>query len=362
MVEYDERDEGRRLKAFFGNPRNLRYNLNTIIPVLVFLTSILSAAVVGWAVKSTQTHLILVLGVAGFSAFCSLLVVLAMTQPVKAIMVRAEKMIKFEESRKEKGQMIEVYQLIERLMDLAGERNAGSRGHDEGLVAGVENLDYIIPLGYMSLMVAHEVRNPLSTITGMTELLKGKTDDPTQTTYLNTILDASKKIDLFTNDLLDFTDGELVREHMDIRDVVEEALNSVRAQFTQVKCDFAGDQGCIFDGDRHRIYQAVQNIVKNALEFERSAGPEGLVTVSIECGDELMALRISNRHSRIEPEDMGSVFKPFFTKKKGGRGIGLFIAMRNVKMHGGEIKVESGEDGTTFTIMLPVKEVMGSKR
>jgi hypothetical protein len=51
-----------------------------------------------------------------------------------------------------------------------------------------------------------------------------------------------------------------------------------------------------------------------------------------------------------------SLFKPFFTKKKGGKGFGLFISMRNIKLHGGDIKVESGDNGTTFTIELPLEE------
>jgi len=65
-------------------------------------------------------------------------------------------------------------------------------------------------------------------------------------------------------------------------------------------------------------------------------------------------LSLYNRSSRVEQAIVQTIFKPFFTKKKGGRGIGLFIAMRNVKIHGGNINVTSGDNGTIFTITLPV--------
>ncbi|MBA4416327.1 MAG: hypothetical protein C0392_00225 [Syntrophus sp. (in: bacteria)] len=360
-MEHDECNEGRRraLRKFFKNPANLRYNLNTIIPIVVFLTSILSAIVADRAPESLQTRLPWVLGIALFSAFCSFLVVAAMTQPVKTLMGKAEKLIRLEESRKEKGQMIEVYQLIERLMEYAGEKILKSDNRDKAIMADVGRLDYIIPLGYMSLMVAHEVRNPLSTITGMTELLKEKVVDATQMAYLERILEAAKKIDSFTNELLDFTDNDFIKDIFDVNKVIEEVVETLSLEIPGVTCEHVKQEDVIYIGDGQKIQQALHNIMRNAFQLESKAPGLGFVKVEAELGEALI-IKVYNRNSRIDIEDRENIFKPFFSKKKGGRGIGLFIAARNVSLHGGEIMTESDESGTTFIIKLPMTQGLES--
>lgn len=352
-MEHDGRDERRQLTSFFKNPANLRYNLNTVVPIVIFLTTILSATVIGHVPGTSHARALWIGIIALFSASCSFLVLMAMTQPLKALMEKAERLIKFEESRGKKGQMIEVYQLIERLMEYAGERKADSDGPDKSIITDIEKLDYIIPLGYMSLMVAHEVRNPLSTITGMTELLREKVVDSTQRAYLGTILDAAKKIDLFTNELLDFTDDDLLKESFDVNEMVMEVVNAMKTEFPSVECEFMKADVLPYTGDRHKIQQSIHNIARNAFQFENMVLNSGFVKIETSCPGALV-VRVYNRNSIVDKEDGKNMFKPFFSKKKGGRGLGLFISAKNVDMHGGKIEMESGNEGTTFTIELPL--------
>ena len=279
-----------------------------------------------------------------------------MTHPINDLVRKAQQYVKFEAFKKEKGQLIEVYRLIEVLMEYV--RSKGDEGEKNGLIQGIENLDYIIPLGYMSLMVAHEVRNPLNTITGMSELLKQKITDESQTVYIDTLLEAANKINIFTREILDFNDNELAKERFDVHNIIDEVIrNLMQVQKKHIICEFNKDGALICFADRTKIYQVIANIVKNAIDHEKDGG---YIRIDTGMKHGLIFVSIYNKSSKIEDKDYDSVFKPFFTMKKGGKGLGLFIAMRNIKLHGGDITIKSGDEGTTFTIKLPVKDADGN--
>ena len=339
-------------KRFLRDPNNLNYNLRIIVPIIVLLTSLLALAIGSNILAPIKTGVIWAWIIAAclFSAFSSFIIMRAMTQPINDLVKKAEQFVKLEESRKQRGKMIEVYSVLDRLIEYIREK--ADENEKSALLSGIENLDYIIPLGYMSLMVAHEVRNPLATITGMSELLKQKTTDESQKQYIDTMLSAARRIDIFTSELLDLNDNELASEEFDINDVIEEAIRNLSQEMQHVTCTFQKDRKLPCFADRTKIYQIIFNILKNASYYEKE---NGLIKVRIREEGETMYISIYNQHSKIEQENLQSLFKPFFTKKKGGKGFGLFICMRNIKLHGGDIKVESGDTGTTFTIELPLE-------
>lgn len=345
------------MKTFFKDPKNLRYRLSTVIPGVAFLTSILTAVTMTSLKMTHNQYYIWLVTLAIFSALCSVAVVFAMTSPLKELLTKAEDIVHFEKVKSDRGLMIEVYQLIEQLVDLAKSKEKAGRKEQAQFIEDIERLDYLLPLGYMSLMVAHEVRNPLNTITGMNELLKNKLDDPQLQKYVQVSLDAARKIDVFTKDLLDFTDDVVHAESFDINGVIDESYNALRYDFKNVTCDFKKGELPPFMGDRNKIYQAIHNILKNAFDYERD---DGYVKVT-SFFNKTFVITIYNKHSRVEPDIVDTIFKPFFSKKKGGKGIGLFISMRNVKIHSGDIKVTSGDEGTTFAITLPVQNQMSNE-
>jgi len=341
-----------RKKGFLKDPDNLNYNLRTIVPLIVFLTSILALAVGSNILAPIKTKVIWawIMAACLFSAFCSFIIMRAMTQPINDLISKAQQYVKLEEIRKKRGKMIEVYSVLDRLIEYIREK--ANESEKSTLLNGIENLDYIIPLGYMSLMVAHEVRNPLATITGMSQLLKLKAVDESQKQYIDAMLSAARKIDIFTSELLDLNDNELAKEEFDVNDVIEEAIRNLSQEMRQITCNFKRDRTFPCFADRTKLYQVIFNILKNATYYERE---NGLINVNVRTEGEMMYVSIHNRHSKIEPENLQSLFKPFYTRKKGGKGFGLFIAMRNTKLHGGNIKVESDDAGTTFFIELPLE-------
>lgn len=343
------------MKGFFKDPGNLRYSLNTLIPLVSFLTSLFAVTIALNVIASTKgnTGWAWIFGVCLFSALCTLVIVRAVMQPINDLVKKAESFVRLEEFRHERGQMLEVYNLIERLMEHVQTR--ADESERRGLIESMEKLDYIIPLGYMSLMVAHEVRNPLNTITGMSELLKQRITDESQQRYIAAMLDASKKIDVFTRELLDFTDNEFSGEQIDLYEVIEDSVHAIAETYEDVRIDLKKGKLICF-ADKVKLYQVIYNILKNAAAYEKDGGT---VKIDVRQGEKNISIIISNKSSRIQPEDYDSIFKPFFTRKKDGKGLGLFIGMRNMKLHGGDIKVESSDAGTSFTIELPVYNAGG---
>jgi signal transduction histidine kinase len=338
------------LKGFFKDPGNLRYSLNTLIPLVSFLTSLFAVTIALNVIAPAKGDIrwAWIFGVCLFSAGCTLVIVRAVMQPINDLVKKAESFVRLEEFRKERGQMLEVYKLIERLMEHVQTR--ADEGERRGLIESMEKLDYIIPLGYMSLMVAHEVRNPLNTITGMSELLKQRITDESQKKYIEAMLDASKKIDVFTRELLDFTDNEVSGEEINLYEVIQDAVEAIAGAHEDVRIDLKKGKLICF-ADRVKLYQVIYNILKNAAGYEKDGGT---VKIEVRQDEKNISIVISNKNSRIQPQDFDSIFKPFFTRKKDGKGLGLFIGMRNMKLHGGDIKVDSSDAGTSFTIELPV--------
>ena len=325
--------------------------MSIVIPVLVFLTSIFS----GVAINNIELIVIrpyeAIVAVALFSAICSFFVSFALTQPLKEIVKKAEKLVRFESGGKSKGEMMEIYDVIESLLDLLKARKITDSQKQLKMIDDLEKLDYLLPLGYMSLMVAHEVRNPLSTIWGMSDLLKNRIKDPQLIEYIEASRKAAQRIDMFTKELLDFTDDEVYIERFDLNHVILEILGYLRMEFPKVRYDFEGPDSVIFYGDRTKIHQILYNIIKNAFEHEIDGG---YVRVKTWQDKESVFASTYNMSSYIEQDDIEHIFKPFFTRKKGGKGLGLFIAIKNARLHGGDVKAESIYDGTTFTLSLPI--------
>ena len=105
--------------------------------------------------------------------------------------------------------------------------------------------------------------------------------------------------------------------------------------------------------DRDQLSQAFLNLLLNSLESIEGGGK---IRITVKKGDNQhgMEMAIADTGRGIPPEDLGRVFEPFFSTKRGGTGLGLAIVHQIVESHGGEIAVESTERvGTTFRITLP---------
>ncbi len=337
---------------FLKDPKNLRYNLLRLIPVIVFFTSILVSVFTLNCASRTREPYIWIFLISILSSLCVLLVLFVIVAPVKDLLKRAESFLKLESNPKDRGKMIEFYQTISNLIDRVKKYEEERRKNgDVEIAEDLEKLKYVIPIGYMSLTIAHEVKNPLSTIKGMAQLLM-EDGGEREKIYGERILNSAKRIESFTKELLDFLDTELNMEEFDLRSLVEDVSYSLLSEFKDVKCDIEGDPSVIFYGDRGKIEQSIYNILRNAFEYESDSF--GYVKITIFGGDPI-TVRIFNRSSQLSAEDTDLIFKPFYTKRRGGKGIGLFVAKKNIELHKGRIEVKSEREGTEILVKLPAK-------
>lgn len=212
-------------------------------------------------------------------------------------------------------------------------------------------------LGNLAAGVAHEIRNPLSSIKGFATYLAGKVQGQDRDAA-RAMVQETDRLNRVVSELLEFArPGELKLRDEDLDGVVERALRLVRADVAAkgVAVEFA--PGGILPPiplDPERMTQALLNLFLNAVQ---AMGQGGVLRISATPDQEagIVSLRIEDTGHGMPPEVLGDIFNPYFTTKSSGTGLGLAIVHRIVEGHGAAIKVESAvERGTVFTIELPM--------
>ncbi len=216
-------------------------------------------------------------------------------------------------------------------------------------------------MGQLSAGVAHEINNPLGTILIYSHmLLKELQDRDPRRDDLQMIVGEATRCKNIVRGLLDFArQSRVTKEPTNLAELIGEVLtiSTPRAEAAGVR--LIGDVQADLPGmmiDRTQIRQMLINLVDNAIDAILHAG-EVRVTARLHNGADGVLITVSDNGCGISKDNLRKVFTPFFTTKPMGKGtgLGLAIAYGVVKMHSGDISVESQEGrGTTFAIRLPV--------
>jgi PAS domain S-box-containing protein len=226
-------------------------------------------------------------------------------------------------------------------------------------------------------IISHEIRTPINAIVGFAELLVSPQSDTlpakSRHDYLRTILESAGHLQSLINDLLDATRIEkgtivLVDQDNDAAELVETAAKLCREQAEKAGVSIvARVTDYIFvRGDLARLRQIILNLLTNAIKF---SPPGGTVYIDID-RDPMDALVLSIRDSGIgiKAEDAERIFEPFVqadegaTRRFGGVGLGLSIARKVARLHGGDITLQSTPGaGTTARVVLPPSRVRWPK-
>ena len=224
----------------------------------------------------------------------------------------------------------------------------------------VERSQRLAAVGSLAAGVAHEIRNPLSSIKGFATYFRQRYGGvPDDVKVADIMIQEVDRLNRVITELLEFSRPmELKRKATDLAGLVRHALGTVEGQAREkgitVKADLPpGLPGASIDPDR--MTQVFLNLFLNALAaMDRG----GVLSVGVARQDEgSLRVTVTDTGTGIRKEDLGRVFDPYFTTKSSGTGLGLAIVHQIVEAHGGEIRLESEPGkGTTFTILLPIEE------
>ena len=212
-------------------------------------------------------------------------------------------------------------------------------------------------LGNLAAGVAHEIRNPLSSIKGFATYLAGKVQGQDQEAA-RAMVQETDRLNRVVSELLEFArPNELKLHDEDLELVVERALRLARADLAAkgIAVEFTRD-GTLpsIPLDSERITQALLNLFLNAVQAMDQGGALRISTARDQA-EGIVSLRIEDTGHGMPSEVLGDIFNPYFTTKPSGTGLGLAIVHRIVEGHGAAIKVESDVGrGTAFTIELPM--------
>ena len=213
-------------------------------------------------------------------------------------------------------------------------------------------------LAEMAPVVAHEIRNPLGSIKGAAQYLKEEATTEEQRELLNVIVEGTDRLNSVVSKFLDYARPyQLNLKGQNVNVIIQKAISIIAANKLVEKIKIIqdlDDQLPEAELDEQQFMQVILNIALNAIESMPHGGTLTFRTSSRELETEgAISVTISDTGVGINKKDFKDIFKPFFTTKERGVGLGLAICQKIIKEHGGSISVQSNpSDGTIFIISL----------
>ncbi len=258
----------------------------------------------------------------------------------------------------------------------------GAEGQALGVVAILRDLtpvrqleeqlrrsDRLAALGTLAAGLAHEIKNPLTSIMTFSRHVARRFDDERFRQRFQSVVPRElERINAIVDGLLRLArPARLVVAPVHLPPLVEQALElyapQIEARRIRVRREWSVSVPPV-PGDAEHLYQAFLNLVANAIDAMEEEG--GTLTVRLDWPQtaeglgaafrDRLVLEVMDTGSGIKPEETADVFNPFFTTKSGGTGLGLAIAHKIVEDHGGTVTFRSTPgQGTVFTVALPIR-------
>jgi signal transduction histidine kinase len=210
-------------------------------------------------------------------------------------------------------------------------------------------------IGRFASQIAHEIRNPLSSISLNVELLEDelKGANPSALSLLRSVLKELDRLNDIVGEYLQFSrfpKPHLKRGHVD--GVIQELVENFKTPATvEVEVTLMASSPEVWL-DESLLRQVLENLVRNAVE---AMAGDGVVQIETEVVDRFLLIRVKDNGPGIAPEIQSKLFEPFFTTKPHGTGLGLATSQQIMFEHNGHLLVESQlGKGSTFTTLLPL--------
>ena len=214
-------------------------------------------------------------------------------------------------------------------------------------------------IGLLASTVAHEVRNPLNAIQMTAQRLArefevGAEDREEYQALVGLLRSEGARVDEVVTEFLELGRPlALAREAVDAGGLLRQATLPLAGRAAAEGKTLTVEDACAgqVDVDARRVFQIIDNLVRNALD---AAPPGGHVTVRGRCGAEGLVVEVADDGPGIDAATMSQVMDPFFTTKARGTGLGLPLARRLARAHGGELTLTSTiGHGTRATLQIP---------
>ncbi len=343
----------------------LGWRLKAILPVAaVLLTGMLVFVWVTLSFEGPERQAVILVAAAGAVAICAvLLVVLAVLiqQPLVELQREIARLqagdlsvrVEFAKRNDEIGLLGRNFN--EMVRQLRETREEVERLHRTQMTRA----EHMATLGELAAGLAHEIRNPLAGIAGVIEIIGRELPETSPNRgVLKDVQQEVLHIKQILSELLDYARPKPLDFHpADLNATAEHAVVLARQQVLsrpiRIELLKAEDLPAI-EYDAAHIQQLLLNLLLNAIQAIDGAGR---IEVSLGTRDAFATITVSDTGGGIAPEHLPDIFRPFFTTKGQGTGLGLSLARRIVEDHGGRIEVASQSGaGTRFTVWLPLRK------
>jgi two-component system, sensor histidine kinase and response regulator len=208
--------------------------------------------------------------------------------------------------------------------------------------------------------VAHEIRNPLTSIGGFARrVYENLAEDDPNKGYVGIIIQEVGRLESMVKELVEVKTAFIsYKEPSNINDLILEALEPYRERCGRegisTKMELS-EQLPVLPVDREHMKAAFKNLIENSIEAMQNTSQK-ILTVASKIVDERLEIQICDTGKGIPKDKIKNIFDPFFTSKTIGPGLGLTFALRIIQEHRGAISVESAPgEGSAFTVTLPVR-------
>lgn len=218
----------------------------------------------------------------------------------------------------------------------------------------IRHMDSLNVVGQLAAGIAHEIRNPMTSIKGFIQLLKPQLDVKSSL-YYDIIMNELERLDLIINEFLYLSKPKNLKfEKRCLTELVQSTLHLMQGQFSlhniELEVNYPKENmyvTCVYN----ELKKVLINLLKNAQEV---LSDHGKITINFGNRNEFYFFSVTDNGLGMTEEQIAQIGKAFFTTKETGVGLGLYVTHKLVEEHNGYISIDSKlNKGTTFTIYLP---------
>jgi signal transduction histidine kinase len=232
--------------------------------------------------------------------------------------------------------------------------------------------EHLATMGELAAGVAHEIRNPLAGIAGAIEIItKDFPKDHPDREVMEDLRQEVRRIEKVLNDMLAYAKPKPPQfGQADLKETFARTLHLARQQTGSKHVEFSVQVPPdlhAFRMDSEQLHQVLLNLVLNGVQAIEREGKITIAAKTIAAGmppqTDLVEISVSDTGAGIPPESLERIFRPFYTTKRGGTGLGLSLCRRIIRQHGGALTVESKlGKGSRFIIRLPMRQAVEEPR